>query len=77
MWEPTPKRLAVISELIQRVLRCDVDAHRPHETIEQRENAQRCLHEAVGELDDALWPLRQSGETVQQVRERLAPQIWP
>lgn len=66
-----------LPELIQRVLRADVDAHRPHETQEQREAAQQWLHQCIAELDNALWKHRRYGETVQQVRERLAPQIWP
>jgi hypothetical protein len=70
-------RSTYVQTLIERVQRSDADAQRPRDTEEQRDAARRALHEAVADLDEALWRQRYYGETVQQVRERLAPEIWP
>ncbi len=63
-----------IQELIERVdeARATLAAYRTQEELEQRRAAVRA---ALGTLDAYLWERRHEGETVAQVRSRLAPEV--
>ena len=64
------------AEIANLIARVEFERSRPvGDTLERQEARQESIRAALRQLDLAIWQSRKRGETVNQVRARLAPSV--